>query len=84
MEDASMAWRRYQVLKRLVEGGVIRCEEEAKYLDRALKVALSYNVTVYDALYIAQALERAAPLLTSDRKQAQTAKKLGVRVYYLP
>ncbi len=39
-------------------------------------------ITVYDALYIAQAKE-IGKLLTSDEKQRKTAKKLGVDVVFI-
>ncbi len=40
---------------RLVETQVIITEQEDRYVKRALEIALSHGVTVYDALYIAQA-----------------------------
>lgn len=53
-------------------------EPETKYLDKAFKISLNYGITVYDALYIAQALEHGKPLLTLDQKQRETARKLGL------
>jgi len=32
-------------------------ESEVKYLGKAFEVALDHNITVYDALYVAQALQ---------------------------
>lgn len=55
-------------------------EPEAVYLDKALEIALNYNITVYDAIYIAQALQHNKPLLTLDQKQREVANKLGIRV----
>ncbi|WP_194840486.1 type II toxin-antitoxin system VapC family toxin [Hyperthermus butylicus] len=41
---------------------------------------MEYGVTLYDALYIAQA-RRKGELLTSDRKQAEIASRNGIKVY---
>ena len=47
--------------------------------DRAsiLDIALRYNATVYDALYIALSLELQSPLLTAERPSTPWIKKLG-------
>ena len=42
-----------------------------------MRTALQSRVTVYDALYIAQALSK-GELLTADSRQAEAAKRLGV------
>ncbi len=55
-------------------------EPEDKYVREALRIAIATGITVYDALYIALALDRGLPLLTLDAKQARTAEKLGIRV----
>jgi hypothetical protein len=44
-------------------------EPELKYLERAFETSLARNVTVYDALYIALALEKSLPLLTLGGEQ---------------
>ncbi|MEM0233335.1 MAG: type II toxin-antitoxin system VapC family toxin [Candidatus Nezhaarchaeales archaeon] len=54
-------------------------EPEELYLDKALEIALNYSITVYDALYIAQALHHNKPLLTLDQKQREVASKLGIK-----
>ena len=53
-------------------------EPEIKYLNKAFKIALDHNITVYDALYVAQALQHGKPLLTLDQKQREVARKLGI------
>jgi len=55
-------------------------EPEEKYIDKALNIALEAGITIYDSLYIALALDKKTPLLTLDRKQRDTALKLGVKV----
>lgn len=83
LEPLDAALKRFQVLMRLVKEGVIRLESELKYIDMAFGIAVKEGITVYDALYIAQAKTLGARLITSDREQARVAEKLGVKVYYI-
>lgn len=70
----------YGLVERLVDSQVIILENELKHLKRALEIALEHDVTVYDALYIAQA-ENYGEILTSDEKQGEIARKLGIKVH---
>ncbi|WP_054857252.1 type II toxin-antitoxin system VapC family toxin [Vulcanisaeta sp. JCM 16159] len=63
----------------LVDTGVIILEPEEQYISDAFTIALHNGITVYDSLYIAQALKRGT-LLTSDKEQASVARKLGISV----
>ncbi|MEM4717605.1 MAG: type II toxin-antitoxin system VapC family toxin [Desulfurococcaceae archaeon] len=54
-------------------------EPEELYLDKALEIASNHSITVYDALYIAQALHHNKPLLTLDQRQREVASKLGIK-----
>jgi predicted nucleic acid-binding protein len=54
-------------------------EPEEKYIDKALNIALEVSMTIYDSLYIALALDKKTPLLTLDKKQRDTALRLGIR-----
>ncbi len=69
-------------LKKLVSEGVVRLEDQSMYIDRAMEIALTYGITFYDSLYIAQAL-RYGELLTSDEAQAEVAKALGIKTYFI-
>jgi len=40
------------------------------------------GVSIYDALYIAQAKKNKLPLVTLDMKQKEAAEKIGVKVIY--
>ncbi|MCS7098857.1 MAG: type II toxin-antitoxin system VapC family toxin [Sulfolobales archaeon] len=73
----------YRALLMLLEGGVVVLEAQEKYMRQAFDMALNYEITVYDALYIAQAKARSSKLLTSDRVQAVVAEKLGVEVLHV-
>ena len=56
--------------------------EEAIY-EEAIKVARRTGSRAADAYYIAVATTVNGILLTNDRKQAQNAKKFGIKAYYL-
>ncbi len=70
----------YLILKELVSGGVLILRDQLQYLDGAMELAISRNVTIYDALYVAMARAESLPLLTLDGKQAQAARAEGVEV----
>jgi len=72
------AMRLQQVLSSMT-GINILVEPEDKYISRAFEIALKTGITVYDALYIALALEKNMPLVTFDEKQAKAAEILGVK-----
>ncbi|MGC8583015.1 MAG: type II toxin-antitoxin system VapC family toxin [Thermoproteus sp.] len=77
--DRGAALKLLEILLSLVERN-IELEPEAAYLPDAFRLALDLRITVYDALYIAQALRRRAPLLTLDERQAEAAARSGVDV----
>ena len=84
LEPVDVAYKRYQLLHKIVREGVVALESESKYLEEAIKIAIENEITVYDSLYIAQALELRAQLLTSDAKQAQVAERLSIPARYTP
>ncbi len=67
-------------ISKLIDSGVIVLEPEDKYLSKALEIALDMGLTIYDSLYLAQALLH-GEILTSDKKQAEIAESLGVKTY---
>lgn len=58
----------------------INISDQKKYLEKALELAAEQDMTVYDSLFIALAVENNCELITCDRKQMLAAEKLGVRV----
>jgi predicted nucleic acid-binding protein len=72
----------YGSLEKLAKSQVIVLEDELTYMRRAVEIALRYGITIYDALYIAQA-EKYGELLTSDEKQGSIARELGIRLHML-
>jgi len=72
----------YSSLEKLAKSQVIILENELTYMRRAMEIALRYSITIYDALYIAQA-EKYGELLTSDEKQGSIARELGIGLHML-
>ncbi|MEM0027605.1 MAG: type II toxin-antitoxin system VapC family toxin [Ignisphaera sp.] len=74
-----MALAIFSQLKKLIDEKIIIIEPQERYIDKAFSIALDNSISVYDALYIAQALENRRELLTSDSRQANIANKLGIK-----
>ena len=70
----------FDALKKLRD--VVVFEPIEKYLDDAMDISMEEGVTVYDALYLAQAKE-IGYLLTSDEKQWKIAKKIGIQSKFI-
>jgi predicted nucleic acid-binding protein len=79
-----VAVKRFQLLRKIIDEELVSLESELKYLDKAFEIAAQNNISVYDALYIAQAITRSIPLATSDKRQADIAEKIKVQVVYIP
>ena len=80
--SVDLGLRVFEELKRLINEGIVKLESQLMYIDRAMEIALNHSIPFYDALYIAQAL-RYGELLTSDKRQADVARSLGVKVYFV-
>ncbi|AEH25431.1 type II toxin-antitoxin system VapC family toxin [Pyrococcus yayanosii] len=70
-----------EALKKLKEDVVI-FEPFEDYLEDGMKISISENIPIYDALYLVQA-KKYGSLLTSDEKQWKIAKKLGIKAEYV-
>jgi len=66
-----------------MKGRVLRVESQDIYLRQALEVALKCKTSIYDALFVAQALAKGAVLVTSDARQRDVASKLNVEVVFV-
>ena len=71
------ALKAFKILLMIVRKNVI-LYPELKYLSKAIDISLKYSITIYDSLYVAQAVMENKPLLTLDEKQRKVAKELGV------
>jgi predicted nucleic acid-binding protein len=88
VECTNVLWKqvRFQGMPRLlaeqlvVDLGILPLQIIAmsSLLPRALAVGLSYQLAVYDSLYIALAESLNCPLITVDQRQAQAASAAGV------
>jgi len=56
----------------------LRVEPQDRYLRAAFEIAITHRITVYDALFIAQARAKNAVLVTADEKQYSIARGVGV------
>jgi len=63
--------------------GPLVLEPGTQYSTDALAIALSQEIPVYDALFIAQARSRHTALVTSDRRQARCAEECAVQTSLL-
>jgi len=82
-ESPEDALNRLKALINLIREDVLTLYNEIDYIEEAFNIAISNHITVYDALYIAQAAAIKAVLVTSDKKQASVAARLGVVVKYM-
>jgi len=71
-----------QVVK-LIREEVITLEPSEKYLQEALEIAIRYDVSIYDSLFLAQARNLKAELITSDKRQRDVAREIGMEVVYI-
>jgi len=93
-EVANSIWKRVKLLRDIDENKALtilgdllelrrtalRIEPQDVYLGQALEIALKNDATIYDSLFIAQALTKKAILVTSDKKQAEIASRLDIRL----
>jgi len=73
----------YKQMRKLIEEEVIILEPSEKYLQEALKIAMDYDLPIYDSLFLAQARNLKAKLITSDRRQRDVAGGIGLGVVYI-
>lgn len=52
--------------------------DQRNYVGRAFEIAVTHQITLYDALFIAAAVAENCELVTSDRKQAEISKELDI------
>ncbi len=57
---------------------IVKIVPQEEQFPKAMEIATKHKITIYDALFIALASNTNQPLLTSDRKQAETSKQYGV------
>ena len=73
----------YEQMTKLVREEVVILEPSEKYLQEALKIAMDYDLPIYDSLLLAQARNLKAKLITSDKRQRDVAGGIGLGVVYI-
>ena len=73
----------YAAMELLYTQGPLVLEPATRYSADALAIALSQEIPVYNALFIAQARARHVALVTSDRQQARCAQECAVQTILL-
>ena len=73
----------YEQMRKLIEEEVVILEPNEKYLREALKIAVDYDIPIYDSLFLAQARNLKAKLITSDKRQMNVAREIGMEVVYI-
>lgn len=73
----------YDGMMRLVKEEVITVEPSGKYLREALEIAMKHDIPIYDSLFLAQARGLGAKLVTSDKRQVEIARKMGLEAVYI-
>lgn len=68
----------FSSIELLYTKGPLVLKPALQFIAEALTIALSLDIPVYDALFIAQARSDHATLVTADRQQALCAEKYGV------
>lgn len=62
---------------------IFRFVEQKKHVAEAFELAQKHGASIYDALFIAVALNEGYELVTCDRHQAEVARKAGVKTIEL-
>jgi predicted nucleic acid-binding protein len=52
--------------------------DQGSYIKLAFEIAVKYDITIYDSLFISAAISERYGLVTSDKKQARISEENGV------
>jgi predicted nucleic acid-binding protein len=77
--SASVAKKEISALKTLR----LRSVSSADLMEKALELALRWDITAYDACYLALSEKLRAPLVTADERLARRVKGLNPRVEWI-
>ncbi len=80
MINSATALDLHKKLINVIRAQAIIVEPETIYLERALEISLNSGLPIYDTPYIAQA-EKYGEILTSDKRQAELARSLNIKVH---
>ncbi len=77
------SYRTLQADDKAHKGGSYNAGVRGKYLQEALKIAIDYNISIYNSLFLAQAGNLKAELITSDKRQRDAAGEIGLEAVYI-
>mgnify|MGYP000244580404 CR=1 FL=1 len=80
--DKDIANNLFKLLFSFIESKVLTLEPETKFPESAFKIAIDNEITLYDAIYLAQA-KQYGELLTSDKNQSKVAEALGIKAHFI-
>jgi len=94
-EVANAIWRRVSLLKDIsiekaitllndlleLKKKLLIIEPQDTYMKQAFEIAVKEKITVYDALFMAQAFMKQATLISSNKEQCEIAEKLGIKTF---
>ena len=94
-EVANAIWRRVSLLKDIsiekaitllndlleLKKKLLIVEPQDTYMKQAFESAVKEKITVYNALFMAQAFMKQATLISSDKEQCEIAEKLGIKTF---
>ena len=94
-EVANAIWRRVSLLKDIsiekaitllndlleLKKKLLIIEPQDIYMKQAFEIAVKEKITVYDALFMAQAFMKQATLISSDKEQCEIAEKLDIKTF---
>ena len=83
MISEKQAFELYEYMMKLINENVIIVESSKNYLKRALEIAVEYDTTIYDCVFLSQAEALNAKLVTSDKGQMQVAKEIEIDVIFI-
>ena len=58
----------------------LKLMNENDYIDYAYTISSEHDLSIYDALYLAMAKKLNLPFITLDKRQAEVALKLGIKL----
>lgn len=62
---------------------IVKITSQVEHFPKALEIAVKHKITIYDALYIALAVNTSELLLTSDKEQAKASREYGVTTIFI-
>ncbi len=88
-EVANALWKRVKrgevterqalaIMEIILESKIVKIHSQQPLINEALKSSITNDLPIYDSLYIILAKHMKMPLVTSDKRQAEKAKMMGV------